>query len=82
MSVVMVEQICECFVVVLVLSELEVFDEGYKYVGYVNVGKGYFYVCIVSGVFVGVLLIKWYCMVYVVLDGLMDQGIYVLFIDV
>ena len=77
----MVEEIRRRLSEALLPVELEIFDEGHKHAGHANAGKGHYHVRIVSAAFAGQLPIKRHRMVYVALDGLMDNGIHALSID-
>ncbi|WP_174570610.1 BolA family protein [Rhodanobacter sp. C05] len=77
----MVEEIRRRLSEALLPVELEIFDEGHKHAGHANAGKGHYHVRIVSAAFAGQLPIERHRMVYVALDGLMDNGIHALSID-
>ncbi|OOG41343.1 BolA family transcriptional regulator [Rhodanobacter sp. C05] len=81
MSAAMVEEIRRRLSEALLPVELEIFDEGHKHAGHANAGKGHYHVRIVSAAFAGQLPIERHRMVYVALDGLMDNGIHALSID-
>jgi BolA protein len=62
-------------------TALEIIDEGHKHAGHAGEGKGHFHVRIVSAAFAGQLPLKRHRMIYVALEGLMDNGIHALSID-